>query len=314
MKVYFTFVPRPDLQEPLLKEFPNVHFVFHSRLDEEKLKDTEVLVTYGEDLNEYRIQIAQNLKWIFVVSAGIEKMPHQAIADRRILVSNVRGIHKKPMTESILAHILAIKRVLPHIYEKQKQVEWNKKANPTELNGSTAIIVGPGAIGSEIGRLLQAFEVYTIGCNKSGNTAPFMNETFKIDSLFELLPRAEIVISVLPSTSETKHLFSYEHFKQMPKETIFLNFGRGDLVATDVLLKVLEERLIEHVVLDVFEEEPLPDTSKLWQMDNITISPHCSSHSSRYVERSLNIFKPSLTKWLKGERNLENKMDILRGY
>lgn len=314
MKIYFTFEPRPDLREPLVEEFPNIDFVFHSKLKEEELSGVDVLVTYGEDLNEKRIEKAANLKWIFVVSAGVEKMPHEAIHDRGILVSNVRGIHKKPMAESILAHILAIKRVLPFIYENQQKGEWNKDTRPTELNGSTALILGPGAIGAEIGRLLQAFEVYTIGCNRSGDDVPYMNETYKMKDLMSVLPRAEIVISILPSTPETKHLLTYEHFKKMRRDTIFLNFGRGDLVSTDVLIKVLEEQLISHAVLDVFEQEPLPSSSKLWELSNVTISPHFSSHSSRYLERSFDIFKPSLRKWLNGDENLENKMDILRGY
>lgn len=314
MKIYFTFEPRPDLKEPLIEEFPNIEFVFHSKLDEGQLKDIDVLVTYGEDLNERRIELASNLKWIFVASAGIEKMPHKAIHERGILVSNVRGIHKKPMAESILAHILSLKRAIPFIYENQQKGEWNKKAQLSELNGSTALIIGPGAIGSEIGRLLQAFEVYTIGCNRSGEETPFIDETYKIDELMSVLPKAEIVISMLPSTPETRHLLTYDHFKQMREDTIFLNFGRGDVVATDVLVKVLEDKLIRHAVLDVFEIEPLPKDNKLWQLDNVTISPHFSSHSSRYVERSLDIFKPSLRKWLAGDDNLENKMEILRGY
>ena len=182
------------------------------------------------------------------------------------------------------------------------------------MNGSTALIIGPGAIGSEIGRLLQAFDVYTIGCNRSGEEVRYMNETHKIEDLMSVLPKAEIVISMLPSTPKTRHLLSYDHFKQMRKDTIFLNFGRGDVVSTDVLIQVLEEGLIRHAVLDVFEVEPLPADNKLWKLNNVTISPHFSSHSSRYVERSLDIFKPSLKKWLAGDDQLENIMDILRWY
>lgn len=314
MKVYFTFEPREDLREPLVAEFPQVEFIFHAKLQKEELATTDILVTYGEDLNEDLIAIADKLQWIFVASAGVEKMPARAIADRGIFVSNVRGIHKKPMTESILAHILALKRALPFIYAQQAKAEWNKKAQLSELNGSTAVIIGPGAIGAEIGRILQAFDVHTIGCNRSGEPAPYMNETHLMTDIKELLPKADIVISMLPSTAETKHLLTYDHFKMMKPDAIFMNFGRGDLVAEDVLVRVLQENLIFHAVLDVYEVEPLPKESLLWQLENVTLSPHFSSHSSRYVERSLEIFKPSLTKWLKGERDLENKMNLLRGY
>lgn len=314
MRIYFTFDPRPDLKVPLINQFPQVEFIFHSRIDEAELEKADVLVTYGEDLNDELIAVAKNVKWIFVASAGIEKMPAQAIADRNILVSNVRGIHKKPMTESVLAHILSLKRALPFVYDNKRNKVWDKKARLSELNGSTALMIGPGAIGSEIGRLLQAFGVYTIGCNRSGEDAPFMDETHRIENLESQLPKANIIISMLPSTPETKYLIKYEHFKLMRDDAIFMNFGRGDLVKTDVLIQALEQKLIAHAVLDVFEEEPLPLTNKLWELDNVTISPHFSSHSSRYVERSLEIFKPSLEKWLKGDAEVENKMDILRGY
>ena len=119
---------------------------------------------------------------------------------------------------------------------------------------------------------------------------------------------------MLPSTKETKYLLTREHFELMKDSAIFMNFGRGDLVKQNTIVEVLKDQLIAHAVLDVYEIEPLPSDSPLWELDNVTLSPHFSSHSSRYLERSLDIFKPSLHKWLNGERDLENKMDILRGY
>lgn len=314
MKIYFTFEPREDLKKPLVEEFPNIDFVFHKTLKEDELADTDILVTYGVDLNEERVAMLKQVQWIFVASAGLELMPKEAIAKRGIYVSNVRGIHKKPMTESILAHILAYKRALKDIYEQQAEAKWNNRLQQTELNGSTAIILGPGAIGQEIGRILQAFDVHTIGCNSTGEPVSHMNETKKLSNLIKELPRADIVISILPSTEKTKKLLKREHFEAMKESAMFLNFGRGDVVDTDVLVQALKDRLIAHAVLDVFEEEPLPVTSELWAMDNVVVSPHVSSHSSRYVERSLEIFKPSLREYLKGERQLPNEVGILRGY
>lgn len=314
MRIYFTFEPREDLRKPLVEEFPHAEFIFEQGITDEVLKETEILVTYGEDLDEGKIAIAKKLEWIFVASAGIEKMPAQAIADRGIYVSNVRGIHKKPMAESILAHILSLKRGLPSIYEQQTRGEWNKRIRLTELNGSTALILGPGAIGQEIGRILQAFEVHTIGINSTGEMANYMNETYAMQDLVKHLPKADIVISILPSTPNTQDLLTREYFEAMKDSAIFMNFGRGDLVDEAVLVEVLEQKIIAHAVLDVYKEEPLPPHSPLWKMDNVTISPHLSSHSSRYVERSLAIFKPSLRKWIAGERELENEVDILRGY
>ncbi|CAM5219469.1 D-2-hydroxyacid dehydrogenase OS=Lysinibacillus sphaericus OX=1421 GN=LS41612_03695 PE=3 SV=1 [Lysinibacillus sphaericus] len=314
MRIYFTFEPRPDLRKPLVEEFPQCDFVFENGLSTDELQKADVLVTYGEDLNDANIQYATKLKWIFVASAGVEKMPAQAIMDRDILVSNVRGIHKTPMAESILAHILAIKRALPWMYEQQKKSEWSKKGKQTELRDSTALILRPGAIGSEVGRLLQAFGVTTIGCNRSGNAAPYMDEMVNFAKLTEALPKADIVLSVLPKTPDTTHLLKDEHFNAMKNDAIFMNFGRGNLVDEKVLIRAIEAGEIGYAVLDVFEEEPLSANNPLWSYSNVIVSPHVSSHSSRYVERSLAIFKPSLTKWLDGDTALENVMDLSRGY
>lgn len=314
MRIYFTFEPRQDLKDPLVAEFPEVDFVFENGLSNEELQKADVLVTYGEDLDDDNIQYAEKVKWIFVASAGVEKLPAQAIIDRGIVVSNVRGIHKTPMAESILAHILAIKRALPWMYEQQKKSEWSKKAKQTELRDSTALILGPGAIGSEVGRLLQAFGVNTIGCNRSGKEAAYMDEIVSFDGLLGTLPKADIIISVLPKTIETTHLLKEVHFKAMKSNVIFMNFGRGNLVDENVLIHAIENGKIGYAVLDVFEEEPLAPDHLLWTLPNVIVSPHVSSHSSRYVERSLDIFKPSLEKWLNDVRDLENVIDLSRGY
>ena len=275
---------------------------------------SKIICTYGEDINKEVLERATSLKWLMVASAGVEKMPLADIAAKGIVISNVRGIHKTPMAESALAHILSLGRALPQLAEQQKRKEWNTKVRQTELRGSTAIILGPGAIGSEIGRLLQAFGVRTIGCNHSGNQADHMNETIQFDSLLSRLPEADIVISVLPSTAKTKGLLTLAHFKAMKKTAIFMNFGRGDLVKEAVLVDALKEGEIGHAVLDVFEKEPLPAESELWSLSNVTISPHVSSHSGKYIERALEYFTENLEKWQKGDTDLVNLIDPEKGY
>lgn len=315
MHVYASFFIRPDLREPLLSEFPNVKFTFAPNdVNEEELAQADVLLTYGEDVTESLLDKAPNLQWIFVASAGVDKMPAQAIVARNILVSNVKGIHKKPMAESIIGHILALKRAIPWMYEQKKKGEWSQEVRQEELNGSTALILGPGAIGGEIGRILQKFDVTTIGCNRSGERAKYMDETITFDKLQDYLPKADIVLSLLPKTPETDRLFSYDYFVSMKETAIFMNFGRSNIVEESVLIGALKEGQIAHVVLDVFDDEPLSTESELWNIEGVVISPHISSRSSRYVERSLGIFKPSLRRFVQGYRNLENIVDLERGY
>lgn len=314
MKILFSFYPKQDQQTSLKEKFPQAEFIFHKPLDEEVLKTADILVTYGEDLHASHLEIAEQLKWIMVASAGLEKMPLGEIASRNIMLTNARGIHKTPMAESIIAHILSIKKSLSTMVENQRNGEWSRKLNSSELFGSTALILGAGAIGSEVGRILQAFGVRTIGCNRSGNIAPSMDAMISFNQLKETLPDADIVISILPSTEETKYLLTYEHFQCMKPSSIFMNFGRGDVLKEDELLQALKEESIAYAVLDVFEKEPLPSGHPFWKMDNVIVSPHASSHSSQYVVRVLEIFSRNLREWLNGSDQLENIIDAKRGY
>lgn len=314
MKILFSFYPKTDQQTNLIEQFPQAEFIFQKPLDEEALVSADILVTYGEDLRAHHIEKAMKLKWIMVASAGLEKMPLKEIASRNIMVTNVRGIHKIPMAESILAHILSIKKSLPVMANNQRNAKWSSKLNSSELFGSTALILGTGAIGSEVGRILQAFGVHTIGCNRSGKPAASMDKMISFDELKETLPNVDIMISILPSTDETKNLLTYEHFQSMKPSAIFMNFGRGDVVKEEVLLRALTEGCIAFAVLDVFEKEPLREDHPFWTMDNVVVSPHASSHSSQYIVRALDIFSRNLFEWINDGSHFENIIDMERGY
>lgn len=314
MDIVFTFNIK-DYQETALKEaFPALVFHFNKKADDIEIETADILVTYGTDLDEATIDRTKNLKWIMVASAGVELMPLEQIANRGILVTNARGIHKTPMAESVLAHILSLKRAVIPMHVSQEQSEWNPKHRLSELKGSTALILGPGAIGSEIGRLLQAFGVRTIGCNRSGTVRPAMNETIVFADLLDKLPEADIVISVLPSTKDTKHLIKAEHYEAMKETAVFMNFGRGDLLDEAELINALEKEVIGHAVLDVFQVEPLPADSPFWSLTNCTVSPHASSYSGKYIERCLEIFHENLDKWVNKNSEFVNEVDLQQGY
>lgn len=314
MDILFAVKVREEQQAYLRKQFPNCTFHFDGTTDSDALKNAEVIVTFGGDVTSDVLHRAEKLKWIMVASAGIEKMDLEEIAKRNLLVTNVRGIHKTPMAESVIAHILALKRSIHDIGTIQSTKEWRYPFKSTELKDSTALILGPGAIGMEIGRLLQAFGVKTIGCNRSGKQANYMDAMIPFNNLVEELPKADIVISVLPSTEETKGLLTRAHFEAMKESALFLNFGRGDLVDEELLIDVLRNEEIGHAILDVFQTEPLQEESPFWSLPNCTVSPHISSKSGKYMDRALIIFEENLQKYIKGARDFTNIVDVQRGY
>lgn len=197
----------------------------------------------------------------------------------------------------------------------QQQQGWGRSSvKPLEISGKTMLIAGTGAIGQEVARLAKAFNMKTIGVSRSGQAKDYFDVNVKTPDMVSRLYEADFIVSVLPSTQETKYLFKMEHFKAMKDEAVFLNMGRGDVVKSDVILEALQSKEIMHAVLDVFEEEPLPKEHPLWQADNITITPHLSGISPQYLPRALEIFEKNLNVYTEKGNAYINKIDMARGY
>ncbi|MCF6139336.1 D-2-hydroxyacid dehydrogenase [Pseudalkalibacillus berkeleyi] len=307
---------RSRIQETLLKDYPNINFQFCKNIDEaeEYLPKAEVLLTYGEDLTSEMIQKASKLQWIHVLSAGLDKMPAKSIADRDILVTNARGIHQIPMGEYTIAMMLQVVRSLAEIRQNQADKVWSRRIPMNELHGKTIGVLGAGAIGSEIARLAKAFNMKTIGMNRSGRSVEYFDEVVMMEDLNDILDRVDFLVSVLPKTIETESLLKKEHFEKMQEHAVFINIGRGTTVDQEGLIEAMNEKQIAHAVLDVMVEEPLPTDSTLWEMKNVTITPHISGVTPQYQDRAIEQFKRNLHVYQTGEGNYMNKIDLNRGY
>ncbi|NSL52118.1 D-2-hydroxyacid dehydrogenase [Calidifontibacillus erzurumensis] len=317
MNIITSLRVKSAIQKELQEKFPEVHFFFHPTMEEAKadIENADILVTYGGDLNEEILERAKRLKWIMVLSAGIEKLPFEALKKRNILITNARGIHKVPMAEYTFAMIMQVTKKMKQLIENEKNEVWDRTIRLVELAGKTITILGAGAIGCEIARVAKAFNMKTIGVNRSGQNADYMDEIYSVQDLEQALVQADFVVSVLPSTKETYHLLKENHFKMMKNECVFINIGRGDIVEESVLLKVLEDGEIAHAVLDVFESEPLPEGHPFWKMENVTVTPHISGLSALYQQRAFQIFEHNLINYLSGNNNnLKNVIDLDRGY
>jgi phosphoglycerate dehydrogenase-like enzyme len=317
MITIFTFNPPDHLKNDLITCFPDVHFSFYPDIyhAEQSIPNAEVIVTYGEDLTDVHIQICKQLKWIMVTSAGLERMPLQAIKDKKILVTNARGIHKIPMAEFTIGFILQHAKQFSFMKKQQNDQIWSKSLLSTEeIAHQTIMIVGAGSIGSEIARLAKAFGMKVIGVNKSGKTLEYFDEMYLLNSMERGLETADFVVNILPSTPETKSFYQKQHFEMMKKSAAFINIGRGDVVEEKVLLTVLNENLINHAFLDVFEQEPLPKGHPFWSMENVTITPHISSNTNNYLPRSFEILKHNFYTYTNKQTNFLNVINLERGY
>ena len=249
-----------------------------------------------------------------VLSAGIDDMPLDTIAEKGIQVTNSRGISAGPMSEYAISMILQVERNAKELMEHEKNHVWSRKVKMNEISGKTMLVTGTGAIGQEVARLSKAFRMKTIGVSKSGRAKDHFDETYTIEQLNDQLPEADYVVNVLPATNETEKTFGRKQFQVMKKEAIFLNMGRGVTVNEAELIEALNDGEIAHAILDVMEEEPLPAESPLWDMENTTLTPHLSGISRHYQPRGFEIFKQNLDAYLKGEEFPLNQIDVKRGY
>lgn len=316
MKIISSVLPSDKLQEQIRTAFPDLEFQFFKGMKRvaDNFWDAEIFITYGEDLTEEHIRKSDKLKWIMVMSAGLEKMPLSACLEKGIIVTNARGVHKIPMAEFTLSTMLQYVKNTKTLWKREEEANWDRRVPMEELGDKTLLILGVGAIGGEIARLAKAFRMNTIGINRSGSAVDYVDELYRLEEMSQLLPRADFIVSVLPSTVETTYLLTYEHFQLMKETAVFINIGRGNLVRDEVLVRVMEENQIAHAYLDVFEMEPLPKEHPLWKMENVTVTPHISSLTKNYLPRSFEIFEQNLHTYIKKGNQYINQIDLTRGY
>ncbi|MGM0877030.1 MAG: D-2-hydroxyacid dehydrogenase [Bacillota bacterium] len=306
-----------NLKDQLEKNFTTITYYHDKKINEAKelLSQADILLTYGEDLTDEHIKVATNLKWLMVASAGIEKLPFTELEKRKIHVTNSKGVHAIPMAEYCISMMLQVSRQAKTLIENEQQHNWNRRVKMEELAGKTVFVLGAGAIGTAIARLSQAFSMKVIGMNQDGREVEHFHKTYSIKDMSLPLQKADFIISVLPSTEQTKGLFNYETFKMMKKESVFINIGRGDAVIEKDLITALNEKLINHAVLDVFEKEPLDEHHPFWDMENVTVTPHLSGITRNYLPRAMQIFEKNLECYLKGELiSMENIISLDKRY
>ena len=316
MTILFSAAVSMKHQERLKTDFPTENFIFRDNMTaaQEALSEAKVLVTYGEDLTSELMGQATRLEWIMVMSAGLERMPFKAIEAKQVRVTNARGIHKVPMGEYTISMLLQTYRQEKLISKNEANQIWDKTVRVKEITGKTILIVGAGAIGQEIARLAKAFQMKTWGISRSGRAVNHFDVNEPMENLHTLLSDADFIVSVLPSTVETRHVFTAKEFKLMSEDAIFMNIGRGQAVKSEDLLVAVQQEEIAHAILDVFETEPLPAEHPFWLEKNMTVTPHVSGVSSEYVTRALEIFTQNLRVYQAKENTYVNEIDTNRGY
>lgn len=259
--------------------------------------------------------VAPTLKWIQLTSAGADRLLNSGFIEAGVTVTTVSGLHATPISEFVLSAILMFAKGAPQTMRAQLKHEWARFA-PRELSGKTVGIVGLGHIGAEVGRLAKAFGCRVIATKRSATEVHrglYADEIMPASELHRLLGESDFVVLSVPLTQATRGMIGEAELRTMKPTAVLVNIARGPVTVEADLIRALREGWIAGAALDVFEHEPLPPASPLWDMENVILTPHISGGTEIYNQRAVAIFADNLRRYLRGEQ-LENVVDPARGY
>jgi phosphoglycerate dehydrogenase-like enzyme len=257
----------------------------------------------------------RGVRLVLALLAGTEWIP--GVVGAHVTICNAHGAHNISTAEWTVASILAMLKYFPFYLDLQRAGQWKRRFEASaryagitgdtrsiyppvmleELTGKTVLLVGYGAIGKEIERMLAPFDVEMLRVAHTARSEPPVHAVSDLDSL---LPRAEIVVLILPSTAETRWLIGRRQLALMKQGALLVNAARGPIVDTNALVDALHAGRIR-AALDVTDPEPLPDGHPLWSCPNLLLTPHVGGSSPQFAPRSLRTAAGELRRYISGE-------------
>jgi len=299
-------------------------------ISDENWQETEVLLTQGVLPEPEK---APNLRWVQFHSAGVDSYVDHPLFNQ-VVATNMSGAIAWQIGEYVLMTLLAFGQRLPKLMTHQRNKHWPKGKEkrqdlmPLELRDSTVGILGYGSIGRQVARMLVPFGPTVLAAKKDvmhpeddgyirdGMGDPhgdFFDRLYPMEALHSMLSECDFVVLTLPLTEKTRNIIDDAALEVMKPLAYLVNVGRGELIDQDALIAALKAKDIAGAALDVFEEEPLPEDSPLWAMENVIISPHIAGISRHLEEETLALFVENLNRYL-SELPLYNRIDVDKGY
>lgn len=249
------------------------------------------------------IEILPRLHWLHLGFAGIDNPRFGAMLDRGVRLSNSPGAAAEPIAHTAMAGLLSLARRLPHYQALQREHLWQHlpvESHPEDVSGQTLLVYGFGTIGGELARLARAFGMYVVGVRRRPATdRDHADEVVHPDALDTVLPRADWLAVTANLTRETRGAIDARRLALLPEGARVINVARGRIIDQSALVLGLRSDRIAGAYLDVFEVEPLPAESPLWDMPNVIITPHAAWTAQGNFERARLIFLDNLEVWLR---------------
>ncbi len=246
---------------------------------------------------------APGLEWLHTFNTGVDHPVFKGLLDRGVAITNYPIVAAVPIAHTAIAGLLMLARGFPHWLEAQLERRWSPQspsALPERLEDQTLVVLGLGAIGSEIARLARAIGLRVIGIRRSpaGSNDP-VDEVYRPQQLEQVLGRADWLAISCPLTSETRGWIDRSLLRSLPRGARVINVARGEIVDEDALIEALRDGHLAGAYLDVFAQEPLPESSPLWSLPNVIVTPHNAAASGGIELRHIPGFLANLERWLR---------------
>lgn len=308
----------PDLVQQLKSVSTGARIipVSHNNVMQE-LPDADAFIG---DITSEEVRAGKNLKWVGVMSAGVEGVlfPRDGSSDLRrssIILTNNKIVQGPEIADHALAMLLMLSRNLYILYRNDQQQIWNPESfKGIELNGKTALVVGVGGIGTQISIRASAFGMRVIGVDPEDKPfLPFLQRVVKPDELDDVIPQADVIFLSVPDTPKSHKMMGVHQFELMKQKSYFIAVSRGGIYDMNGLVKALDEKRLAGAGVDVTDPEPLPKDHALWKFENVIITPHIAGRSDQDSVRMIGTIKENVRRFVEG-KPLINVVDKQKGY
>lgn len=242
--------------------------------------------------------------WVHCVRAGYDEFDVDAYEAAGVALTNSTGIHGETIGETVIGYLLAFARRL-HVYrDAQADREWRDVAyeKPFTLDGERLCVVGLGTLGRGIADRASALGMDVVGVRRSGESVPGVREVHSTEDLHAAVGDARFVALATPLTPETKGLIGTAELETMRDDAYLVNVGRGPVVDESALVEALGSGAISGAALDVFETEPLPDDSPLWEFEEVLVTPHSGARTRQYHRDIAELLRGNVERIRTGEQ------------
>ncbi|AZH24158.1 D-2-hydroxyacid dehydrogenase [Haloplanus aerogenes] len=293
--------PAAVFRDALADAGPSVEIVD----SDDDLTALDALVTF--EYEEYFLDAG--LDWIHSIQAGVDRFPFDALQERGIALTNSTGIHGDVVGETAVGLMLSFARRLHAHRSNQERGEWVKPAwdDAFPLRRESACVVGLGTLGRGIATRASALGMDVTGVKRTPTPVDGVDEVYPPEDLHDAIADARFVALAVPLTDDTEKMMSTPEFEAMRDDAYVINVARGPVVDQSALVDALDASEISGAGLDVFETEPLPADSTLWDRDEVILTPHAAGFNEEYYERVATIVRENLRRQREGE-SLTNRV------